>query len=234
MIIYKYKKDGYIQEMNCGDDGPNIMRSNTGNEYAYDFVEYVLKYYISKLYDKDVTGKRILDVGMGNGNVLRYVRELLGADVFGYDISDYLNFENRYKGRTFTNTDIRDMPKELLGTFDIAYQRYFSVPFKDITEVLLAISNALKPNGIYLVTLGDDIYTHDDSFVIKSLNEIYDKVVVKKNSYNHWTCIASKRLINPTVTPVNRYYYVLNDEEYEKYWSADSDEQRQMILTLNK
>ena len=230
MIIYNYTNGcGIVCGMICRDDGPIVMTSNTGDEYAYNFVYAHLEPIIKKI---SVTDKRLLDVGMGNGNVLRYARKLLDADVFGYDIKNYLYYGNYIKDRTFPNTDIRDMPKELLGTFDMAYQRYFSVPFKDTGEVLLSVAKALKPNGIYYVTFSDDIYEHEDSFIFKVLNELYNNVVINKGGcYNKIvSCLASEPRINPVLTPMDKYYYTLNDEEYKKFTSAKNYEQRQMVL----
>lgn len=234
MIIYKYKINGQERELHLQDDGPAIMRAATDYSDAHFFTEYILKPIIDQKQNNNFPVERVLDVGMGNGNVLKCVREQLGLDVFGVDVNNYLNPKNYYEGRTFADMDICNLPKELLGTFDIAYQRLFSVPFKDTSKVLFAISRALKPNGVYVVTFDDEEYEHEESFVIDILREIYNHVTVTKvdNLVKH--CVASVPCVNPMLTPVNHYYYSLNSEEYGKYMEASKSEQKKMLLTMKK
>lgn len=227
MILYKYKdynSDTIIQI----DESLDIpTECCTSREEAYNFVEYILKRSITNVTgwrDNDFKGKRFLDIGMGNGNVLHYVKNLLKIDVYGVDISNYLDFDNYIEGKTFTSKDICDLPKELIGTFDVAYQRLFSVPFNDTSRVLLAASRALKPDGHYLVTFDDEYYEHEDSFVVKILNEIYSKVEVNKCYGKIKTCIASYPRHNPVLTPMESYYCVVTDEEYWQFESMDYDD----------
>lgn len=231
MIIYKYKindKSGE-RELCINDNGPQIMQCVTDKSDAYDFVKYILEPIIKEQLDGSLMNKRILDVGMGNGNVLKCVQEQLGADVFGVDISNYLCYENYQNQRTFTNMDVRDLPEELLGTFDVVYQRLFSVPFKDALNVLSAISKYLKQDGIYIVTFDDEEYEHDNSFVIKILNELYERVELTKNRDLIKLCVARQPRLNPKLTPMEEYYYSLSDEEYYEYRASDAQE-REAIL----
>lgn len=231
MIIYKYKIGERECELHLQDDGPTIMSTDTEYNDAYFFVEYILKSIINKYQNNNFIVKRVLDVGMGNGNVLQCVRELLDVDVFGIDINNYLNSNNYHDGRTFVNMDICDFSKELLGTFDIAYQRLFSVPFKDTSKVLLAISRTLKPNGLYVVTFDDEEYEHEESFVIDILKEMYNHVTVKKIGNSIKSCVASDPRINPILKSMDHYYYTLNNEEYSEYVKADKNTQKQLLLT---
>ncbi len=100
--------------------------------------------------DIDIFGKRVLDVGMGKGHHTIYLLEL-EADAYGFDIKERLECSYpRISDRMFS-ADIRDIPKELLGTFDIAIQyRYVH-----ISGGFHTISKALKPDGIYVVTFVD-------------------------------------------------------------------------------
>lgn len=230
MFIYKFiNAYGMNLELHTNDDGPSIITSNTSYEYAYHFVKMIEP--IIKEFKKDENKQlRLLDVGMGNGNVLRCARELLNADVYGFDINNYLFRENRYEGRTFPETDIRNIPKELIGTFDVAYQRFFSIPFKDTEEVLLSISKALKPDGMYFVLFDDPEYENENSFIYKMLSEIYENVVIKHNGRRGYHCIATNPRINPTVTPIESYMYHLNNEEYQKYIHSTNEEKKMMFI----
>jgi len=238
-IIYRYidswgDETGLELDANSQHVYTSHIRGNDASSFARELQSILKKYY-----NMEIAGKRVLDVGMGNGNVLYFVREL-GADVFGVDINDYLDEGNYYEGRTFPETDVREIPEKLLGTFDVAYQRYFSVPFPETSEVLLAVSKCLKPNGIYIVTFspGDDYYTHKDSFVLKILNEIYNKVEV---FYEGDQLVASSPQANPTLTPMEEYYFLLTDEEFKKYNSNPNylenhygKEDKRLVFTYKK
>ncbi len=233
MILYKYKEYNSDTIIQIDESRDVPTECYTSSEEAYNFVKYILKRNIANITgwcDGDFKGKRFLDVGMGNGNVLHYVKNLLETDVYGVDISNYLDFDNYIKDRTFTNMDVCDLPKELLGTFDVAYQSLFSVPFKDTSKVLFAISKALKPDGNYLVTFDDGYYEHDDSFVVKILKEIYTNVEVKKCDGRIKTCIASYPRLNPVLTPMESYYCVVTDEEY---WQFESMNYNDMLKFMD-
>lgn len=225
MIFYRYEDYFCPSRITIMPDNNVPLKTvDTHDDYAYRFVYYELKPYIADINNwslEDFKDKKFLDVGMGNGNVLYHARNLLGADVYGVDIKDYLYYRNYQEGKTFVNMDVCNLPKELLGTFDVAYQRLFSVPIRDTLKVLLAISKTLKENGVYMVTLDDDMYQHKDSFVLKILEEIYDNVTAKygtrHNSERIYACIASHPKSNPILTPMDSYYYIADDDIYKKY-----------------
>lgn len=233
MIIYRYKLYNQERELCINDDGPAIMRCNTDEEEAYLFVKQILEPKVKKILGESLDCKRFLDVGMGNGNVLKCVQQQLGVDVFGVDIANYLYNTNYKENRTFINMDIRELPEELLGTFDVVYQRLFSVPFKDTLSVLYAISKSLKHDGIYLVTFDDEEYEHYDSFIISILKELYKHVEVTKLNGLIKCCVAYEPIINPKLTPMEEYYYLLSEEEYYSYRKADLKE-REDILANKK
>lgn len=235
MIVYFFNGTYGREIAFVEDDGPKPQEVDTPMWEARHFASD-LSSSLSNL-NIDFTNKRILDVGMGNGNVFKCVSELTGADVFGFDIGSYVLSENWKEERTFPNTDIRNLPRELFGSFDIAYQRAYSVPFKDSVEVLSAVSKALKATGVYLITFGgDDEYEHEDSFIIKILNELYNKVIInKKDSGRVKGCTALYPKVDPVLTPVSDYYYTLTAEEYKKFWEYNgNDEETQKILTHSK
>lgn len=234
MIIYKYKIDDMERELCINDTGPAIMQCNTEEDEAYFFVKNILEPKIKEQLDDNFTNKRILDVGMGNGNVLKCVRDQLGAEVFGVDIGDYLCTKNYQHKKTFTNMDVRDLPKELVGTFDVVYQRLFSVPFKDSLSVLYSISKALKPDGIYIVTFDDEEYEHENSFIINILNELYDDVTLTKSKNLIKLCIAKHPRLNPKLTPMNEYYFSLSDEKYIEYRNSNFEDRKSILEKINK
>ena len=234
MIIYKYKINNKERELHVSDNGPAIMQCNTEEYEAYLFVKDILEPKIKEQLGDNLTNKRILDVGMGNGNVLKYVQEQLGADVFGVDIANYLHINNYQQQKTFTNMDVRDLPKELVGTFDVVYQRLFSVPFKDSLSVLYSISKTLKPDGIYLVTFDDEEYEHENSFIINILKELFDDVIITKNKNLIKLCVAKHPKLNPKLTSMDEYYFLLNDEKYIEYRNSNLEERKSILEKISK
>lgn len=240
MIIYKYKSQNMIDvELHVRDDGPKIICVKSDLDTGYYFLDQLEDYICDVTNTKDFSlkNKKILDVGMGNGDVLKYISNQLGTDIYGVDLNNQIYFNNYKEGFTFPNTDVRDLVEKFKGTFDVIYQRLFSVPFRDTQSVLLAISKLLKDDGIYVVTLDDDYYSHSDSFVVKILNELYDTVQIRKNSYKRDVilgCAAMKPKNEPVLSPMESYYDVLNDAEFNNYKRADSEEQRQKILNMSR
>ena len=200
-------------------DSEKPQKCHTTEEEAYNFVELLFKRDIleyTDIVEDDLKNKRFLDVGMGNGNILHYTRKLLGVDTYGVDISYYLERENYISGITFPNTDVRDLSKDLLGTFGVSYQASYSVPMKDTIEVLLAISKTLKPNGYYYSTFQEEYLANEDSYVMKILRDIYEKVkFIKYNGILKGAVIASKPFKNPNIGELCDYCCVISNEELD-------------------
>ena len=238
MIVYKYKAyNSFDMELNTSDDGPGIIKVNSSFESGPIFLN-VLESYVNHVTKTNISlkGKKILDVGMGNGNILNYISNSLDTNIYGVDLNNQLSLKYYKPGFTFPNTDVRDLPKEFDGTFDLIYQRLLSVPFKDTLSVLKAISKLLKKDGIYVVTFDDDFYSHDDSFVVSILKELYEKVDIRKR--HDLNIILGCAAMNPNrkakLTPVDNYYYTLSDEEYNKYIKTHNSEEGQKILEKAK
>ena len=223
MIIYEYEEQAFI----CPDDGPTPMKTDTPDDCSFDFADFIVKEYQLN------EGKKVFDVGMGNGQILHWIHRLSKAEVYGCDIHNYLNHDNYIKGKTFPNMDIRDISPELYHSFDLAYYRCFSVPFKDTLEVLIAISKLLNHNGVFHLLLNDMYYNHNSSFVIQILREIHEELIIDNESYTRWTCIASKPRKHPLLTPMENYYSIIDDENYKQYINAGKAES-ELILSKGK
>lgn len=231
MIIYNYYKSENNKNQShsiVDDDGPKPKRSFTGVDEAWnsgkDFNQL-----IKSVYNIDLHNKKILDVGMGTGNILHYVKKDLQADVYGVDINHYLLGSNYIKDRTFPGMDVRDLPESLHGTFDMAYQILFSIPYKDTVSVMHSVAKCLKPNGVYLVTFDDPEYIHSDAFVIKIIKELYKHYKVQNRGRR---VIAYQPLENPVLTPMEEYYYQLSKEAFKQYLSLKPQEKEPYLLSL--
>ena len=108
----------------------------------------------------DVSGKRVLDVGCGEGHVARlFARH--GADVVAVDISPRL----LHLARTFEEQDqlaIEYVEADLAGglpchrgAFDLVVANMVLEDCEDLVGVLAAIADALKPGGRLLLSLNN-------------------------------------------------------------------------------
>lgn len=105
----------------------------------------------------DLTGRKVLDFGCGNGMYSRWMKEQGADQVVGYDISDgMLEYargweEKAGRGITFTS----DLSSDLDGQFDIVLAVYV-LPYATTEEELLTMcaemARPLRPGG-RLVTL---------------------------------------------------------------------------------
>ncbi|NLL02531.1 MAG: methyltransferase domain-containing protein [Mollicutes bacterium] len=233
MIIYNYYKTGNSKNK-CHsiveDDGPKPKRTYTGTDEAWgsgkDF-----NHLVKKAYNIDLHGKKILDVGMGTGNILYSVKKDLDANVYGVDICNYLMGINSIPGKTFPGMDVRKVPKEWYNTFDMAYQILFSVPYKDTLSVMETIAKCLKPNGVYLVTFDDPEYIHSEAFVLKIIKELYKQYKVQNNGRR---VIAYQPIEKPQLTPMEEYYYQLSNEQFKEYITLKQDKKESYLLSLKK
>ena len=108
----------------------------------------------------DVSGKRVLDAGCGEGHVARlFARH--GAEVVAVDISPRLlhlarTFEAQHpKQIEFIQADLAQGMPSHQGAFDLATANMMLDDCKDLAGVLAAIADALKPNGRLLLSLNN-------------------------------------------------------------------------------
>jgi SAM-dependent methyltransferase len=187
---------------------PHILKSN--DDWAYengpDNADAIIR--DLKEHGIECKNKKILDVGMGHGYTLHYMKEFTNADVYGYDLFDYLIPDNFIKDRTFVETDVRDMDSSLIGTFDVAYQDQYSVPFFDTISVLQAISKSLKSNGAYYLRYANFEAKLFNGYVLDILNALYNNVVYHNYGFGKTpqTIIATKPKENPILPSLEEHY----------------------------
>ena len=108
----------------------------------------------------DVSGKRVLDAGCGEGHVARlFARH--GAEVVAADISPrLLEHARRLEARDpygidFVEADLaRGLPAHQ-GSFDLATANMMLDDCEDLAGVLRGIAGALKPNGRLFLSLNN-------------------------------------------------------------------------------
>lgn len=108
----------------------------------------------------DVSGKKVLDAGCGEGHVARlFARH--GADVVGVDISPRLvrlarTFqEGPAGGLEYIQADLAKGLPSHRGVFDLATANMVLDDCRDLGAVLATIADALKPNGRLLLSMNN-------------------------------------------------------------------------------
>ena len=101
------------------------------------------------IFIKELSGKKILDLGCGAGTHALYFKKQ-GFDVLCADISEKMLTLCRKKGLDTQIVDIENitLPKE---SFDgvWAYTSLLHIPKKSIEKVITEIASLLKPHGIF-------------------------------------------------------------------------------------
>ena len=131
----------------------------------------------------DVSRKRILDAGCGEGHVARLFARR-GAEVVAVDISPRLleharNLEARDPhGIEFIEADLAKGLPSHKGVFDLATANMMLDDCQDLAGVLCGIANALKPDGRLLLSMNNPyaIVTRrkvDDYFASGALTQTF-------------------------------------------------------------
>ena len=108
----------------------------------------------------DVSGKRVLDAGCGEGHVARLFASH-GAEVVAVDISPrLLDLARSLEAQDpheieFIEADLAQGLPSYRGAFDLATANMMLDDCKDLAGVLAAIADALKPNGRLLLSLNN-------------------------------------------------------------------------------
>lgn len=108
----------------------------------------------------DVSGKRVLDAGCGEGHVARLFASH-GARVVGVDISPRLlelarSFEAEDPGEIeFIQADLANGLASHRGVFDLATANMVLDDCEDLAAVFATLADALKPNGRLLLSLNN-------------------------------------------------------------------------------
>lgn len=104
--------------------------------------------------DFDLSGKKLIDLGCGDGTDLKYYKNL-GAEIYGADASEELislakqnNPEAIIENSLFEKLPFED------NFFDVVVSKYAIQTSREITPILKEIDRVLKSDGIliYLVT----------------------------------------------------------------------------------
>lgn len=108
----------------------------------------------------DVSGKRVLDAGCGEGHLARlFARQ--GADVVAVDISPkLLHLARTFEAQdqlaiVYVEADLADGLPSHRGAFDLAIANMVLEDCEDHVGVLAALADALKPDGRLLLSLNN-------------------------------------------------------------------------------
>jgi 2-polyprenyl-3-methyl-5-hydroxy-6-metoxy-1,4-benzoquinol methylase len=125
-----------------------------------DFRNFATKRVVQTLESVGLAGKRVLEVGAGDSEILLLLAKRLAgvAQFAGMDYSDagceLLRDRSSHLGAEIEviNSDLFQPPKELIGRFDLVYSVGLVEHFGRLGDVLAALTRFLRPGG-ELVTI---------------------------------------------------------------------------------
>ncbi|MDD3297188.1 MAG: class I SAM-dependent methyltransferase [Candidatus Omnitrophica bacterium] len=106
---------------------------------------------------------KVLDVGCGNGSLLKLLLANGFSDLCGIDL-----IENKYKGINFINNDF--FKYQTLEKFDVILSIYNIEHIKDINNYMTKMKSLLKDDGILIIT------TINDASLIYLSARIFNKI----------------------------------------------------------
>ena len=135
-------------------------------------------------------GKRVLDVGFGLGYNASIMKRL-GAEVFGVepnkDDFDFAVSNNLIDKDKAFNCLLQDIPQELLGTFDVATVFLYNINFNEREAFAQTLSQVIKPDGITIIGISDEIYISGDDYqepVSASIGRFFNSLQSTRCNYN--------------------------------------------------
>ena len=192
----------------------SIIKSNC--DETYDESYYLAKHKNwfenpdTKLYDtivehiQESNTKSILDVGCGNGNLLKYLRsQLKGVSLTGIDLSNVKGFD----GVTIINKSFLNYEWE--SKFDMITSLATIEHIDDVNKFVTKIYEKLNSNGLVLVmTMNDDSILYRVSRLLKnygltkSFVRLYDK-----HHVNHFSHYSLKKILTSKGFSIQKVYF---------------------------
>lgn len=133
----------------------------------------------------DINGKKILDVGCRTGeNALAYSRA--GAEVYGVDFDekslDIAIREGNLSEKNIFKCKLQDLPSDIKGTFDVATVWLFCINFAERDAFFKSLSEVIKPNGVVIVGVADDVFAHGQASIRPWLEKYFNGVSESRGS----------------------------------------------------
>ena len=104
----------------------------------------------------DLTGKKVLDIGCGSGQSLKWCGDRGASELWGLDISEQqlentqkILSENGYAPKLFCSP-MEENPGLKTGYFDVVYSVYAIGWTVDLQKTFDLISSYLKPGGVFI------------------------------------------------------------------------------------
>ena len=191
----------------------SIIKSNCDETYGDSYYKEKHKNWFknpdTKLYEKinehiiESKSKCILDVGCGNGNLLKYLRSRIeGVLLTGIDLSEVKGFD----GVTIINKSFLDYEWE--SKFDMITSLATIEHIDDVSKFVTKIHQKLNPNGlVFIMTMNDDSILYKVSRFLKyfglskSFFRLYDK-----HHVNHFSHYSLKKILTSRGFSIQKVY----------------------------
>jgi len=164
------------------------IRSILSIPFAYSLYQKIVfpRDKLIRDYIKPYPGQKVLDIGCGTGNILKYLPE---ADYLGIDSSyEYIQTAKKQHNRTrasFQHVGIHNIALDEVKHFDIALAIgvLHHISDEEALSLFKTAQNALKPGGRLIAV--EPCYVDDQSFLAKwIISKDRGQNVKDKNGYN--------------------------------------------------
>ncbi|MCX5666838.1 MAG: methyltransferase domain-containing protein, partial [Candidatus Omnitrophica bacterium] len=178
-----------------GEDEYWLKALGTGPEWSKEGVISVYQHVIDKLRELcggELKGKRLLEIGCGDGRILRYLKEEFGMDVVGIEVSpvaiEMAKRHNGLDGKIFPPEESQKIAKQWADIIlSIRFLEQLTAPEHIAKEALRESDRILKSGGLQLHFTSDAPYA-------KALSDIgYSGVRKEPAPVNGYFVYARKR-----------------------------------------
>ncbi len=118
------------------------MVHDDGNKYSN-------RVFFDVLREENIQGKKILDLGCGNGTDMQYYKYRFGDDIYGVDASEKFIKEASAKKLNVSIGLFDKIPHEE-KSFDVVVSKYALQTVDDFKDTYKEVSRVLKPGGKFI------------------------------------------------------------------------------------
>ena len=195
--------------------------SETFSENHEDGNKYSNQAFFNAILSQDVRGKKILDLGCGDGTDMLYYKYRISADVHGVDSSKKLLSTAKERGLSVKLGSFVDTGHEE-KSFDIILSKYAMQTSQSIDPIYEEVARVVKKGGLFIF------------LVVHPFRQFFEKTETKKDYFKK--TIATSVLFGGKVTvkePTHTMEEYLS-ENFFKLFTLESFEERSDFYSAEK
>lgn len=132
--------------------------------------KYSNRVFFDTLRGCNIQGKKILDLGCGNGTDMQYYKYRFGEKVFGVDASEKFIEEASAKNLNVSLGYFDNIPHKD-KSFDVVFSKYALQTINEFSKTYIEVSRVLKPKGRFIF------------LVVHPMRQFFEKKTKNKNYF---------------------------------------------------